>query len=120
MKDLKSPAFQEKFRRGPVALITVRANEMPSMAKSLTLTFLTYLAVSTALALLAVHVLPAGASLAQIKCLTGGGALLAYTVGGLSHAIWYGRPWRLVAKEVVEGVVFALVTAWTFGWLWPS
>jgi hypothetical protein len=31
-----------------------------------------------------------------------------------------GRPWGVVAKDVFDGLVYGLVTAGTFGWLWPK
>jgi len=30
-----------------------------------------------------------------------------------------GKPWPIAAKEVFDGLLYSLVTAGTFGWLWP-
>jgi len=40
-------------------------------------------------------------------------------VGQLSNGIWKGQTWSVTFKEVVDGLVYALLTAGTFGWLWP-
>jgi hypothetical protein len=30
-----------------------------------------------------------------------------------------GKPWVVTAKEMFDGLLYALVTAGAFGWLWP-
>jgi hypothetical protein len=34
-------------------------------------------------------------------------------------AIWMGKPWSVALKEMFDGLLYGLVTAGTFGWLWP-
>ena len=34
-------------------------------------------------------------------------------------AIWMGKPWSVAWKEVFDGLLYGLVTAGAFGWLWP-
>jgi hypothetical protein len=34
-------------------------------------------------------------------------------------SIWYRRSWLLTFKTVVDGLIYALLTGGTFGWLWP-
>ena len=46
-------------------------------------------------------------------------AFLGYGLGNLSNGIWKGQTWSSVAKEVIDGLVFALLTGATFGWFWP-
>ena len=46
-------------------------------------------------------------------------AFLAYAGGVLPGAIWMGKPWSIAAKEVLDGLIYGLVTAGAFGWLWP-
>jgi hypothetical protein len=38
----------------------------------------------------------------------------------LHESIWYLRPWPRTLKSVFDGLVYALLTAGMFGWLWPS
>jgi hypothetical protein len=47
-------------------------------------------------------------------------AFACYAVGGWSESIWYRRSWVTTFKNTVDGLLFALVTAGTFGWLWPQ
>ena len=44
---------------------------------------------------------------------------LAYAARQMPAAIWMGKPWAVASKEVFDGLVYGLVTAGTFGWLWP-
>ena len=46
-------------------------------------------------------------------------AFLAYAAGQSPAAIWMGKPWSIAAKEVLDGLIYGLVTAGAFGWLWP-
>jgi len=34
-------------------------------------------------------------------------------------SIWYRRSWGLTAKAALDGLIYAALTAGTFGWLWP-
>ena len=44
---------------------------------------------------------------------------MAYGVGPLVDSIWKGQPWSATLKSVFDGLLYALVTAGVFGWLWP-
>jgi hypothetical protein len=48
-------------------------------------------------------------------------AVLVFIVSSIIHnSIWRGQSWGTTWKHVADGLVYALVTAGTFGWLWPS
>jgi hypothetical protein len=49
----------------------------------------------------------------------GATAFIGYAVALWQVSIWYARPWSLTIKETVDGLIYALLTAGTFGWLWP-
>jgi hypothetical protein len=38
----------------------------------------------------------------------------------VQNSIWYHRAWSSTIKSVVDGFVYALLTAGVFGWLWPA
>jgi hypothetical protein len=44
---------------------------------------------------------------------------MAYASAIVPNAIWWGRPWGVTWKEVIDGVAYGLLTAGAFGWLWP-
>ncbi len=51
---------------------------------------------------------------------TGTVAWLAYGTATVPDAIWFGRPWSGIAKGLLDALVFGLLTAGFFGWLWPA
>jgi hypothetical protein len=118
-KDMKSPATQEKFKQGPVGTITVYPSGPPDMGKFLGLWFAYCLIVGVFVAYLAGHTVALGAHYPVVFRVVGTAAFLAYGLGTLSNGIWKGLPWSMVLKESFDGLIFALLTAGTFGWLWP-
>lgn len=44
---------------------------------------------------------------------------MAYGLGYFQTAIWYRRSWTTPFKDVFDGLIYGLLTAGTFGWLWP-
>ena len=38
----------------------------------------------------------------------------------LVDPIWKGGLWSVAAKNAFDGLLYALVTAGAFGWLWPA
>ncbi len=49
----------------------------------------------------------------------GTAAILAYGLRHLNNGIWKGQTWIVTLKELFDGIVYGLLTAGTFGWLWP-
>jgi hypothetical protein len=45
---------------------------------------------------------------------------MALSLGMMVDSIWYGRKWSTTLKLMFDGLVYALVLAGTFGWLWPK
>ena len=46
-------------------------------------------------------------------------AFVGFTLALYQMSIWYKRSWSLTIKATVDGLIYALLTAGTFGWLWP-
>jgi hypothetical protein len=36
------------------------------------------------------------------------------------RSIWYSQSWSTTLKSMFDGLVYALLTAGVFGWLWPA
>jgi hypothetical protein len=89
------------------------------MGKPLTHWFLFSLVVSFFVAYVAAHAIPAGAPYLQVFRLVGAIGFLAYGASQVQQSIWWGKPWGNTWKDVFDGLVYGLVTAGTFGWLWP-
>ncbi|MCL4839250.1 MAG: hypothetical protein KJ058_14945 [Thermoanaerobaculia bacterium] len=118
-KELADPGARERYEKGPVGMLTVRPNGVPSMGRFLALWFLYCLVVSLFAAYLAGRTLPPGTDYLAVFRVAGTAAFLAWGIGELPGSIWRGAPWRVTLKHVADGLLYALVTAGVFGWLWP-
>jgi hypothetical protein len=49
----------------------------------------------------------------------GATAFIGYALALWPMSIWYNRAWSTTVKETVDGLIYAMLTAGTFGWLWP-
>jgi hypothetical protein len=54
----------------------------------------------------------------QVARLSGGLAFLAYAAGSIPYGIWWGKPWRSVAKDLLDGAIYAAITGAAFATLW--
>ena len=118
-KELNAPETKAKYAEGPVLLMTVYPNGPIKMGKCLGLGVVYCLGVSFVTAYLAAHTVAAGAPIRHVFRVTGTAAFMAYGIGTLANGIWKGQPWSVVLKETFDGLVYGLVTAGAFGWLWP-
>jgi hypothetical protein len=118
-KEMKSPATTEKFKQGPVGMLTVFPSGPPAMPKFLGMWIAYCLIIGFFVAYLTGRTVAPGANYLAVFRVAGTAAFLAYGVGQLSNGIWKGQPWGMTLKEVIDGLVYALLTAGTFGWLWP-
>ena|SRR5947207_4627468 len=121
MLDWKSATPDERaaVQRGPMAMLVVRNPNAFSFGKSLTLYFLYTIVISILVAYLTGRTVPPGAPYLRVFRVAGAAAVLAYSFRSVPDAIWYGRPWSVVIKEVIDGVIFGMLIGGTFGWLWP-
>jgi hypothetical protein len=115
---MKSPEFQEKVNKGPVAFMTVMPNEMPSMGTSLFQWFVYSLIVGVFAAYIAGRALDPGADYLAVFRFVGATAFLGYSMALLQNSIWLKRNWTATTKSVFDGLVSGLLTAGRFGWLW--
>ena len=118
-KLMDTPEVKQKFMEGPIAVMYLRRPGPPTMGPALGLWFLFSLVVSFFVAYIASHVLAPGADYLQVFRVVGATAFLAYAAGQAPNAIWMGKPWSVTLKEMFDGLLYGLVTAGTFGWLWP-
>jgi hypothetical protein len=117
--DMKSPEFQEKMKKGPVVMMTVMPNGPMSMGRSLLQWFVYLLVVGVFAAYVTGRALPHGAPYLRVFRFAGATAFLGYSAALWQMSIWYRRKWGITLKTTVDGLIYALLTAGTFGWLWP-
>jgi hypothetical protein len=119
-KEMKSPEAMEKFKRGPIGMLTLRPNGAPAMGKFLVQWFLYCVAVSICTAYLTGRTRVAGTEYLEVFRVAGTTAFLAYSGALIQDSIWRGQTWGVTFKHVFDGLIFGLLTAGTFGWLWPK
>ena len=117
--DMGSPAFAEKMKKGPVAVMTVMPSGPMSMGRNLALWFVYIVAVNLFAGYIAGRALPPGTSYLQVFRFVGSAAFLGYSAALWQMWIWYRRSLLTTIKSTVDGLIYALLTAGTFGWLWP-
>ena len=120
MKDCNTPEMLKKFSEGPVAVVRIRPPGAQTMGPTLVRWFLFTLMVSLFVAYIAAHSVPPGAEYLHVFRVVGAVSFLAYGAGLIPEAIWMAKPWSVATKEVFDGLLYGLVTAGTFGWLWPA
>ncbi len=119
-KERQSPEFKEKLARGPVGFLNVFPNGEMSMGGSLAMWFGYTLLVSLFAGYIAGAALDTGAHYLQVFRFVGTAAFMGYSFALLQNTIWYRRSWAATFKAMFDGLLYALVTAGTFGWLWPQ
>lgn len=117
--DMKSQSFIDKMTRGPVVILTARRPGPPVMGPLLAQWFVYCLVVSLFAAYIAARALGAGAEYLQVFRFVGATAFIGYVMALWQGFIWYGKPLRTLALQTFDGLLYALLTAGMFGWLWP-
>ncbi len=119
MKEMEKPEVKQKYIEGPVAVLSLLRPGVPNMGKSLGQWFALILVISLFIAYIAAHTIPRSAEYLHVFRVVGAVGFLAYSMGQFTSAIWMGKPWRIAWKDALDGLVYALLTAGVFGWLWP-
>lgn len=115
-----APEYIAKAEEGPVALLTVLPNGMPAMGGQLVKWFLYCVVVGVFAAYISGRALGPGAHYLAVFRFAGCAAIGGYVLALWQGYIWYKRPLSFVAKNTIDGVVYGLLTAGAFGWLWPA
>lgn len=118
MAAMKSPEFQERVKAGPVAFLTVTDGSM-SMAGSLLTWFVYTVIVGIFAAYVAGAALPMGASYLEVFRFAGTTAFAGYSLALMQNSIWWKRNWAMTIRSMIDGLLYACLTAGTLGWLWP-
>jgi hypothetical protein len=116
----RSEEFTAKMKEGPVAFMTVLPRGETGMGASLVQWFLYCVLVGVFAAYLAGRTLGPGAEYLAVFRFAGTVAFAGYGLALLQNSIWFRRQWSSTLKSVFDALVYALLTAGAFGWLWPG
>ncbi len=114
-----SPEFKARMDAGPWGSLNVIGNK-PNFAVNLVSVFSVYIVVGVFVAYITSQARDVGATFSEVFQVAGATAMLGYCVGWLPNAIFFSKPRRFVVTDMCDNVVYALGTAATFAWLWPS
>ncbi len=118
-KEMQSPEYLEKQDKGPRIVMTVMPNGSSFMGASLAQWFVYSLVVGVFAAYVAGRALGPGAEYMEVFRFTGTTAFAGYALALLQGSIWWKKSWASTLKSVFDGLIYALLTAGAFGWLWP-
>jgi hypothetical protein len=119
MEEMKTQEFKDKMARGPVALLTVMPNGAISLTRNLVQWFVFLLVVGVFVAYITGRSLPIGTPYLRVFKSVAVTTFVAYSLALVELSIWYRRSWFMTLKSALDGVVYGLLTAGVFGWLWP-
>jgi hypothetical protein len=109
----------EEMKRGPIVYMTLSSGGPRSMASRLVPWFLNIALVSFFSAYAAGRTLPPGAPYLAAFRLVGCTAFMGYSLALPQDSIFLNRNWGTTLRTMFDSLVYGLLTAGTFGWLWP-
>lgn len=118
--EMRDPAFQERMKRGPVVVMTVMRWSPSAMPRSLVQWFLYSILVSVFAGYLAGRALGPGTTYLEVFRFAGTTAFLGYGLALLQNSIWWSKKWSTTTKSLIDALIYAMLTAGVFGWLWPK
>jgi hypothetical protein len=118
-KDMKSAEMVEKLNKGPVGFMHVFPSGPPAMGKYLLTWFIFCLIISIFVAYVAGRALSPQAEYLAVFRVAGTVAFLGYSAAQAHDSIWKGQAWSTTIKFMFDGLIYGLLTAGFFGWLWP-
>jgi hypothetical protein len=116
---MRSAEYKARFERGPVVLLNVTSAKL-AMGKQLTQWFVYLLVIGFCCAYIAGRELGPGASYLSVFRIVGFSSFMAYALALPQASIWYHRNWRMTVVNMIDGLVYALLTGGTFGAMWPK
>jgi hypothetical protein len=112
--------MMKKYAEGPIGVLWVAKSEAPKMPILLGKWFLYSVVISVFTAYITSRTAMKGADFMKVFRIAGTVAFMAYATAGWSDTIWKGKPTSAALKETLDGLIYGLVTAAAFGWLWPG
>jgi hypothetical protein len=119
-RDMKNPEFLKKVELGPVGSLTILPPGGFAMGKRLVMWFLYSIAVGVVAAHVAGTTLAPGTPYKMVFHTVALTAFAGYALALWQSPIWKSTKWSTTLKATFDGLLYALLTAGTFGWLWPK
>lgn len=120
MADMKDPVFAQKMAEGPNVLMTVLARGGGNMGKMLGQWFFFSVVVAIFAAYIASRTLAAGAPYLSVFRVVASVVFASYAFAVWPPVIWYSKSSSTAWRETFDALVYGLLSAGVFGWLWPA
>jgi hypothetical protein len=115
----RAPEFAQKIKEGPVMMMTVFPTGEMGMGRQLVLWFVYLVVVGIFAGYVAGRALPPDAHYLAVFRFAGVTAFIGYSLALWQMAIWFRRSLGTTLRSTIDGLIYALLTAGVFGWLWP-
>ncbi len=120
MAQMNSEEMQTKFRQGPVGLVALLPTGMPPMGKLIGQQIVFCLLACLMIAYVAALALPVGADYMTVFRLVAAVGFLTFGWANIPQSIWLGQPWGNTARYLLDALIYGLLAAGVFAWLWPA
>jgi hypothetical protein len=117
--EMRAPEFQARVNEGPNLVLTVLPNGAWTMGRNLALWFVYLVVVALFAGYVAGRTLSPGVDYLAVFRVAGTTAFLGFAPALWQMSIWYRRSWGTTIRTTIDGLIYALLVAGTFGWLWP-
>jgi hypothetical protein len=118
-ESMKEPAYLENMKRGPGLVVTVWQTSTFNMGATMGQWFVYILIVSVFTGYVLSRVFAAGVDYMPVFRIAGTVAFMGYALAMPQANIWYQKGWGSTLRSMFDGLIYGLVTAGVFGWLWP-
>jgi len=119
-KDMEDPKVQQRFKDGPVAIVTIMESGLPPMGKLLVQQFLFFLIGSVFIGYVVSLGLMTGSPQIEIFQILFVVGFICFGWASIPYSIWFGHPWSVTLKYLIDALIYAAIIAATFVWLWPN
>lgn len=120
MEQIKDEAMQQKLINGPIGLLAIFPNGLPNMGKYMVQQIAFFLVGCFLIAYCATLAIPPGAEYLTVFRFVASVGFLAFGWALIPYSIWFGHPWSMTAKYLVDALIYGLIIAGIFAWLWPE
>jgi hypothetical protein len=114
-----TPEQRAAMEAAPSAFVLVRNPAKFAFGKALAQYFVYAVVVAVFVAYVTGRARGAGTPYLEIFRFAGTVGFLPYGFRSVTDSIWYGKPWGVTFKEMIDGLIYGLLMGGVFGWLWP-
>jgi hypothetical protein len=120
VKENGNARVPEKMKQGSVGNMSILLSGDINMGKLMGQWFVYSLVIAVIVAYVTGRTRAPGAPYLEVFRVSGAVTFCCYSVAHWQNWIWWGKGTRFTLTNSIDGLIYALVTAGTFGWLWPS